>query len=175
MQVIRKTSRRARRINLSVRPDGTAVLSVPVGMQEWAVTRFWQESQDWLARQIARMARYRNDVFLPRTRREYLLRKTDARRLVLEHLDFYAAKYGFRFGRVSIKNLTRNWGSCSESGNLNFNYKLVFLPERAAAYVVFHELCHLEEFSHNARFWALVAREFPDHAEVRQGMRRFHP
>jgi predicted metal-dependent hydrolase len=144
-------------------------------MSEGVVEKFWRESQAWLARQIARMARYQGDTFLPRSRREFLERKEEARALVKDALADFTSRYAFRYGRVAIKNLSRNWGSCSAHGNLNFNYKLVHLPLRAAHYVVFHELCHLEHMNHSPRFWAAVAREFPDHLKIRREMRKFHP
>jgi predicted metal-dependent hydrolase len=75
---------------------------------------------------------------------------------------------------VFIKNTKRNWGSCSEKGNLNFNYKLALLPRELAAYVVVHELCHLAVFDHSQTFWDLVSREMPDHKALRKAMRKYH-
>lgn len=172
--VTRKISRRSRRILLSVKLDGQAVLTVPFGMGERSVQKFLEQSREWLLGQIARVARYKNDIFLPHGRREYLARKEDARALTRELLSGFLAKYNFRYGKVFIKNLSRNWGSCSSIGNLNFNYKLVFLPRHLAAYVIFHELCHLEAMNHSPRFWALVAREFPEYNKIRKELRKFH-
>lgn len=173
--VTRKISRRARRIWLSVKLDGQVVLTVPMGMGESAIERFLRDSHGWLQGQLARMARYKDDTFLPRGRREYLARREDARALVHGLLARFEIKYQFRYRKVFIKNLSRNWGSCSELGNLNFNYKLALLPPHLAEYVVFHELCHLEAFDHSPKFWTLVAREFPAHRALRKELRRYHP
>ncbi len=119
-----------------------------------------------------------NDPFLcyvlPRDRRTYLRHKERARALVCGRLERFNALYGFRYGRIFIKNLKRNWGSCSEKGNLNFNYKIAFLPAHLADYVVAHELCHLAEFNHSPRFWALLERAIPDHRAHRRELRKFH-
>lgn len=171
--VERRRSGRARRASLTVHPDGRAVLSMPRWMDDLAAERFVQEQAEWLRRQLARVSKFKDHVFLPRDRRTYLARKEEARQLVAGCVERVNATYGFRFGRISIKNLRMNWGSCSVRGNLNFNYKLVFLPPRLAEYVVAHELCHLREFNHSPRFWNLVARVFPDHRELRKALRTY--
>jgi predicted metal-dependent hydrolase len=82
------------------------------------------------------------------------------------------AIYGYRFNRVSIRNQKTCWGSCSRKGNLNFNYRILFLPERTQNYIIAHELSHLAEFNHSKKFWALVARTSPEYAAIRKELRR---
>jgi hypothetical protein len=110
------------------------------------------------------------------SRKNYLVRKETARTLVLERLEhfrkFYATNntahgYAFKVGRVSIRNQKTRWGSCSKTGNLNFNYRIVLLPPRLCNYIIVHELCHLGEFNHSSKFWSLVALACPDYAEIR--------
>lgn len=170
----RKRNPRGRRVWLTVHPDGRAVLSLPRWMGDAEAERFVRKQEAWLREQLARVSRFKHDTFLPHDRRSYLLRKEEARVLVHACIERMNASYGFRFGRVFIKNLRRNWGSCSEKGNLNFNYKLVHLPIRLAEYVVAHELCHLAEFNHSEKFWTLVARTFPDHRALRKALRTYH-
>ena len=86
-----------------------------------------------------------------------------ALRRVRERLDFYAPRIGRAPGRVAIRDQKSRWGSCSAKGNLNFNWKLIMAPPPALDYVVIHELCHLHEFNHSPRFWALVERQMPDY------------
>ena len=94
--------------------------------------------------------------------------KERARALVRARLTHYNEHYGFSWGRISIKNVRSRWGSCSKKGNLNFSYRIVLLPAELADYVIIHELCHLGEFNHSPRFWALVARACPNHKELRK-------
>ena len=76
----------------------------------------------------------------------------------------YAPRVGRTPGRVAIRDQKSRWGSCSRKGNLNFNWKLIMAPPQALDYVVVHELCHLHEFNHSPRFWALVESQLPDYA-----------
>jgi predicted metal-dependent hydrolase len=58
--------------------------------------------------------------------------------------------------KISIRNITSRWGSCSSSGALSFCFRLVFAPEFVIKYVVAHEMCHLIEMNHSSNFWRLV-------------------
>lgn len=89
--------------------------------------------------------------------------KNRARKLVMERLRIYQLIIGVTFARVSIKDMSSRWGSCSSKNNLNFHYKIVFLPLELADYIIVHELCHLVEMNHSHRFWALVRKALPDY------------
>ena len=88
---------------------------------------------------------------------------TTALKRIRERLDYYGPRIGRPPGRVAIREQKSRWGSCSRKGNLNFNWKLIMAPPQALDYVVVHELCHLHEFNHSPRFWALVAAQLPDY------------
>ena len=82
---------------------------------------------------------------------------------IRERLDHYIPRIGRSPGRVAIRDQKSRWGSCSQKGNLNFNWKLIMAPPQALDYVVIHELCHLYEFNHSPRFWALVSAQMPEY------------
>lgn len=82
---------------------------------------------------------------------------------IRERLQYYAPRLGVSPGRVAIREQKTRWGSCSGKGNLNFNWKLIMAPPPVLDYVVIHELCHLREFNHSPRFWALVEGQMPDY------------
>jgi len=66
---------------------------------------------------------------------------------------------------VRLKYNHSNWGSCSNSGNINLSTRLLFAPEEVIDYVIIHELAHLQEMNHSPRFWKMVARAMPDYKE----------
>lgn len=107
-----------------------------------------------------------------RNKKHYTKHKEAARALINARLAHYNSLYNFAFGSVRIKNGKSRWASCSKKGNLNFNYKLLFLPLPLVDYIVVHELCHLKEFNHSPKFWALVAEAVPDYRERRRYLRQ---
>lgn len=167
-----RTTKRTRRLRVTVYPGGRIVLSRPRFVSDRSAARFLQEHADWILRQSERM----RAIVVPETRvrgtrKDYLMRKEEARRLIHERLAYFAPRYGLKPGRVAIKNMTSRWGSCSVKGNLNFHYKVADLPMELVDYLVVHELCHLREMNHGTRFWELVAREIPDYRTLRKRLR----
>ncbi|MBM3204807.1 M48 family metallopeptidase [Candidatus Uhrbacteria bacterium] len=113
---------------------------------------------------------------LPRlTHKDYLRHKEAARALVIERIGYFNHVYGFPFNNIFIKNQKTCWGSCSKNKNLNFNYKIAFLPPRLADYIMVHELCHLQEMNHSKRFWMLVVKTIPDHTIRRRALKTASP
>lgn len=107
-----------------------------------------------------------------RRQKDYQTHKEAARRLILERLESLNKHYGLSYGRVAIRDQRSRWGSCSKKGNLNFNYRLLFLPLPLVDLVIAHELCHLKEFNHSTAFWGLVAETIPDLSLRREELRR---
>jgi predicted metal-dependent hydrolase len=106
------------------------------------------------------------------TRWDYKKYKENARSLVHKKIAELNAHYGYKVGRVSIRNTKSRWGSCSKQGNLNFNYKILFLPPHIADYIIVHELCHIKEFNHSPNFWNLVAELVPNHKDIREELKQ---
>lgn len=95
----------------------------------------------------------------------YLAHKEAARELVHAKLLYWNQFYGFRYNRVAIRNTRSCWGSCTSLKNLNFSYKLLFLPEHLQDYIIVHELCHLKELHHKESFWKLLEAQIPNYEE----------
>lgn len=106
-----------------------------------------------------------------RNRKNYLNHKEQARVLVHARLTHFNRFYDLPLRKVFIKQHKSRWGSCSERGNLNFNYQILFLPPWLIDYIIVHELCHLKEFHHGEAFWALVAQTLPNHKALRGELR----
>ena len=101
----------------------------------------------------------------------YLKHKEAARELTLARLHHFNRHYNLTWNRVAIRNQRRRWGSCSSLKNLNFNYKIIFLPPHLQDYIIVHELCHLAHLNHGPDFWALVSEQIPDYKERRKELR----
>ncbi|MGH7141353.1 MAG: M48 metallopeptidase family protein [Minisyncoccia bacterium] len=105
------------------------------------------------------------------SRKRHASARERARTLAEVRLAHYAPIYGVFFGRIFIRDQKTRWGSCSSKGNLNFNWRIATLPPMLVDYVVVHELCHLIEFNHSPKFWALVGRTVPTYKEARKHLR----
>lgn len=76
------------------------------------------------------------------------------------------------FPVIAIRNMKSRWGSYSyRTGRMSLNLKLVKVPLPCLDYVIIHELCHIKVPNHGPRFWKLVSRYVPDHAELRRQLR----
>ncbi|MHA1337675.1 MAG: M48 family metallopeptidase [Promethearchaeota archaeon] len=84
-------------------------------------------------------------------------------------LEKYSKELNIKFNRITIRIQKNKWGSYSfKGGNLNFNLKLIALPENLIKYVAFHELIHINNKYHNEKFWDLISSKFPDYKEYEQ-------
>jgi len=107
------------------------------------------------------------------TRRRFTIKKREqARRFVQNRINYYNQFYGFKIKRIAIKNTSTRWGSCSSLGNLNFNYKIIYLRPELADYLIVHELCHLGELNHSKRFKELVMKTIPNYVNINKELRR---
>jgi predicted metal-dependent hydrolase len=89
-------------------------------------------------------------------------RDLDAR--VLHH----AATLGLTAKRITVRDQSSRWGSCSTTGTLSFSWRLILAPPLILDYVAAHEVAHLKEMNHGSRFWGIVRRTMPRMDEARQ-------
>ena len=95
-----------------------------------------------------------------------------ARERLEEKTRRYAKILQVKPNRVSVKDYKSRWGSCSTTGNISYNWRIVMAPHRIVDYVVVHELCHLLEHNHSAAYWCHVERVVPDFRECREWLKR---
>lgn len=167
-------SRRLRRMTILIRPGGEVILKIPIHADEVAAQRFLHSKMDWIKAHVNKMQKILPRQKLPGGPRHYKEHKEAARKDLTDRVLHWNQLLNFKYGRIAIKQQKSRWGSCSTKNNLNFNYKLYFLPEHLRDYVVVHELCHVKEHNHSARFWNLVASIMPDFRKYEKELRGFH-
>jgi predicted metal-dependent hydrolase len=116
-------------------------------------------------RVVRRIVQRKRRVAVATTRQAYIKHREYARGVITDFVSLYAARYHYQPKRIAIRHTRRRWGSCSAAGNLNFSYKVAFLPPCMARYIVVHELCHLDHLHHRQSFWVAVAAVLPDYAD----------
>ena len=96
------------------------------------------------------------------------LYRRKAREWFEKQADHFAQKMGVEYDKIEIRNQRTKWGSCSTTGTLGLNWRLMMAPPDVAKYIVVHELAHLQEQNHTDEFWSLVAEfdsEYQKHAQ----------
>ncbi len=83
-----------------------------------------------------------------------------------------AAETGVEVKLVTVRNQRSRWGSCSASGTISLNWRLVQTPDEVRDYIIYHELMHLREMNHSERFWARVADVCPGWREAEHWLKR---
>lgn len=168
---IHKRSKRAKRVRLAVYCDGSVIVTSPLGIQQSIIEKFIADKKQWVLDKINFFKGVDNKAIRTFSRKDYLDNKDKVLALVKERIDFYNKLCGFSFNKISIKNQKTCWGSCSRKNNLNFNYKIIFLPQKHRDYIIAHELCHLREFNHSRKFWSLVEKIIPDYLDIKKELR----
>ncbi len=96
-----------------------------------------------------------------------------ARQEVAARLDAAVAQVHASYSALSIRAQSTRWASCSSTGAMSFNWRLLLAPEPVLDYVVWHEVCHLDIRDHSPRFWALVESRCPGWRAQRDWLRRY--
>ena len=98
--------------------------------------------------------------------------KAQAEGLFQQRLDLYAARLGVQYAGFSLSSADTRWGSCTAQRTIRLNWKLMHFSLPLVDYVVAHELAHILEMNHSARFWANVGRIYPQYEEAKQLLRK---
>jgi predicted metal-dependent hydrolase len=94
-------------------------------------------------------------------RRVHDYMKREVRADLQEAVQSCAQALGVKVKRLSIRDQSSRWGSCTSSGSLSFSWRLILAPPFVLDYLAAHEVAHLVEMNHSVRFWRVVARICP--------------
>ncbi|MFA5013796.1 MAG: M48 family metallopeptidase [Candidatus Paceibacterota bacterium] len=167
-----RKNKNLQRLNLSVNCNGDVGLSIPVYFPVGLAEKFLIEKADWIMEKLSHIENNKANPFSGYSHKDYLDKKDNALALAEDRINHFNSFYNFTINGITIKNQRSRWGSCSAKGNLNFNYKIVYLPEDIADYIVVHELCHLKEMNHSSRFWDLVSLTIPAAKQLRKKLKQ---
>lgn len=159
--------------------NGDVHVSALIGMSKKEVETFISQHLEWIAearkktveRQSQRAAFFNQ---LPLSTKAQKAEATEKVRALTEHMtERYARVMGVSPSTIRIKPMISRWGMCNvKERSICFSTYLLLLPDWCVEHVVVHELCHLLEPSHNARFHALMDKYYPKWREARKETRR---
>ena len=168
MEIIRS---RRRTVAIEIKSGGRVIVRAPLRMPDAEIWRFVQEKAGWIHKHLEKVKQTAaQEKFTPAQIRALT---EAAKKDIPERVRRFAPQIGVTVGNITIRHQKTRWGSCSSKGNLNFNCLLMCCPEDVRDYVVVHELCHRKELNHSARFWAEVAKIFPDYSARKARLRKF--
>jgi predicted metal-dependent hydrolase len=90
-------------------------------------------------------------------------------------LEIFSSKLGVKFTSLTLSNAGSRWGSCNSKKEIRLNWRLLQAPPHIINYVVCHELAHIKEMNHSAKFWATVAGIFPEYKAAERELKALSP
>jgi predicted metal-dependent hydrolase len=181
-----RVSTRSRRPRIVVDARRAVEIVLPPGTGPRVAERLLAEHRGWLERQLAKpelpfvLGLQRDDAVwvggvprpLPGARPLERWYREQARALTGSVAVREAGRLRVTYRSLAIRDQRSRWGSCSATGTLSFNWRLVLAPADVLAYVVVHELCHRLRPDHSRAFWELVGDARPSFRRERAWLRR---
>ena len=90
-------------------------------------------------------------------------------------LEIFSSKLGVKFTSLALSNAASRWGSCNSKKEIRLNWRLLQAPPHIINYVVCHELAHIIEMNHSAKFWETVASIFPEYKSAEKELKTLSP
>ena len=156
-QILFERSKRAKHINISVKPFKVVRVAVPYGVSFDKAKQVAQSKRNWIQKHLNKMRQVEkeHEKF---TKNSIKINRAEARKKLVNRLNELSAQHGFSYNKVFMRNQKTRWGSCSAKNNINLNMKLVRLPDEMIDYVLLHELVHLRIKNHTNVFWTELNR-----------------
>lgn len=165
---IKVTIIRSNRKTLSIELKPNEIIArAPTRMKEKEIYNFIESKKKWIDSHLVKLNERQRvlDDSKPYTQEEIKQFTAKAKLDIPKRVEFYAKKIGVTYNKITIRCQQTRWGSCSSKGNLNFNCLLVLLPDEVIDSIVVHELCHLKQMNHSARFYAEIDKVFPNYKQ----------
>ena len=158
-----------------VNTDGSAELRIPLRTSDSAVNDMLEGRAQWI------VDKHKEMVIKEKKLKDLKPNLTETQRALMEKRykkaasDFFPLRVqhfekimGVHHKKIAIRDQKTRWGSCSSSGTLSFNWRLIMAPPEVLDYVVVHELAHFTHMDHSKAFWATVESVPPDYEKHRK-------
>lgn len=174
-----------RTLSVEVRPHGDVIVRSPLRLSIPAIELFLLERAEWIRERRREALAIRSQLPRPVSPEEALHRGTivnirslghtpasfprwqrrEATQLFTDVIDEFLPAIGvpgLRFRGLAVRSMRRRWGSCTNTGKITVNERLIIVPDECIRAVIVHELCHLVHLNHSAAFRQLTRDIFPE-------------
>lgn len=170
-EVVFERSRRAKHINLSVKPFRGIRVAVPLRVS-------WRQAEAVARSKIAWLQKHQKQVAAIEKRALAHHSGNDidpsmARNAIVKRLNELAARHGFVPGKITIRRQKTRWGSCSIHNNISLNMCIVQLPPELMDYIILHELVHTHIRNHSLKFWKELGRLIENPKQVDRQLNQY--
>lgn len=163
---------RRRTLGIVIDADGNVEVRIPMRVTYAEAEAFVSERYDWIIKSRRKMLERRQ--WHEAKNWEQIKAMTQpwmqgrGGELFRAKVDGWAEKLGVDYNRLTVRDISTRWGSCSSRKNLSFSWKVFVMPERMVDYLVVHELAHLRYMNHSQDFWNLVKTFIPECREIKK-------
>lgn len=159
-------------IGIQVKEDASVQVRAPFYASKAKIESFIHEKSDWIYKNhqnmLVRNEEIKTTPLTPLQAQQVEVLKKRFQNAARLHFPKRVSELqqltGGTYTKITIRNQKTRWGSCSQTGTLSFNYRLMMAPPAVIDYVIIHELCHLTHMNHSKAFWNQVASVMPDYA-----------
>lgn len=162
-------------LGIQIKEDASIHVRAPYFVRKCDVEAFVVEKKDWIYKHFVDISAKVSEQakqspageLTPALEKQIRLLEKRFRKAAKEYFPRRCAELqkltGGYYTKISIRNQKTRWGSCSQTGTLSFNYRLMMAEPAVIDYVIIHELCHLTHMNHSEAFWDKIAGIMPDY------------
>lgn len=162
-----------RTISIEITDTGSILVRAPLTARDQEIRTFLERKKEWILKHQAKMQDHVKQA-------EQIGRFTDAEkkemralaeRIIPERVFYFAGLMNVQPNKIGFRFQKTKWGSCTSQKHITFNCLLVKAPPYVLDYVVVHELCHIKQMNHSAKFYALLASVLPDYKQAEKWLK----
>ena len=166
-------------IGIEIKKDASIHIRAPLYARQKQVEAFIIEHKDWIFKNYEnikqRMQKESLHTLTPLQERQIKLLEKRFRNAAKTYIPSRCVELqkltGGTYQKITIRNQKTRWGSCSQTGTLSFNYRLMMADPGVIDYVIIHELCHLTYMNHSKEFWHKVESIMPDYVQKKNWLK----
>lgn len=173
-EVLLERSKRSKYLNIFVAPFKRVRVAIPYGISFDDAEKMVRSKIVWIKKHLLRMKKV-EEQYDPTFDLLGEAGLIPVKERIHGRIKYLAEFYGFSYNKVTIRNQTTRWGSCSHKNNISLNMKLVMLSKELLDYVILHELMHTRIKNHKKEFWLELDKIVGNDKKIDKKLKNYYP